>query len=627
MPLYHLHVSSGSRGDGASAGAAASYILRLGRYARGREAATVSGSGNLPSWCDGDPLALFAAADRYERANGRLYVAIEAALPVELGEEEHVELVRGMVAEVAGRDLPYLWTIHPGRPAAPGRPRNWHFHSMFSERINDGIGRDAALWFRRANPRAPVKGGAAKARRLKGHGWVDGVRHAWERRLNERLERAGVELVTCESHRTRIARAEAAGDQATADRLRRHPPGRHIGPAASAIERGRPGRPGQPTERGALARASAVEAARLRERLELIDKQRRQLQDDELRDARAAARDAGLDVDSVIDDAPAGYALQLAALDAATRNGREAIRTDARVVGFSDVELERIRSAAAPDNSNLGWAAVVKATAAERERQAAATAAPLCRFSARQEVPRARQFVRFAFRQEVPLARQFVRFAFRQEVPLARQFVRFTFRQEVPRARQLVRFAFRQEVPPAQSRPARRLVRFSGRQDVSRSRKTAVGVRERARVAVRTPVTEAPRKRAGEDHVETRRARPGRQPWGAYAASQPASLDQEIEHRRADICRNPAAATATPASTSWASSTRAGRAWGRSTSSKPNSTKSLIGGEGEFRAVADGEASSGRRGSRFSGGTDHQHRGWNAGSSFRKPTRSGTSGS
>ena len=68
MPLYHLHVSSGSRGDGASAAAAASYLLRLGRYARGREAPAACGWGNLPAWAHDDPLVLFAAADRYERA-------------------------------------------------------------------------------------------------------------------------------------------------------------------------------------------------------------------------------------------------------------------------------------------------------------------------------------------------------------------------------------------------------------------------------------------------------------------------------------------------------------------------------------------------------------------------------
>ena len=477
MPLYHLHVSSGSRGDRASAAAAASYLLRLGRYARGREAPAACGWGNLPAWANDDPLVLFAAADRYERANGRLYVAIEAALPVELGEDEHVELVRGMMAEVAESGLPFLWVIHPGRPAAPGRPQNWHFHGMFSERITDGIVRDPASWFRRANPRDPAKGGAAKTRGLKGHQWVDGVRHAWERRLNERLDRVGAELVTCESHRTRIARAEAGGDAETADDLRRHPPSRHLGPAASAIERGRAGRPGQPTARGALARASAGEAARLREQLESTEKLRRRLQDEELRDARAAADDAGVNVNAVVDGAPAGYKQQLAALDAATRTGRERIRTDARAVGLNDVEIERIRGEAVPDTPDLGWAAVVAATAVRRERQATTTPVPLCASNERQDVP-----APVGGRQDTggPAPREpLVVFSGRQDTggPAPREpLVVFSGRQDTggPAPREpLVVFSGWQDTEGA--RPP---VRFSGRQDVSRSRTMVMGAEE-----------------------------------------------------------------------------------------------------------------------------------------------------
>ena len=391
--------------------------------------------------------------------NGRLYVAIEAALPVELDEDEHVELVRGMMAEVAESGLPFLWVIHPGRPAAPGRPQNWHFHGMFSERITDGIVRDPASWFRRANPRDPAKGGAAKTRGLKGHQWVDGVRHAWERRLNERLDRVGAELVTCESHRTRIARAEAGGDAETADDLRRHPPSRHLGPAASAIERGRPGRPGQPTARGALARASAGEAARLREQLESTEKLRRRLQDEELRDARAAADDAGVNVNAVVDGAPAGYKQQLAALDAATRTGRERIRTDARAVGLNDVEIERIRGEAVPDTPDLGWAAVVAATAVRRERQATTTPVPLCASNERQDVP-----APVGGRQDTggPAPRE----------PL----VVFSGWQDTggPAPREpLVVFSGWQDTEGA--RPP---VRFSGRQDVSRSRTMVMGAEE-----------------------------------------------------------------------------------------------------------------------------------------------------
>ena len=131
---------------------------------------------------------------------------------------------------------------------------------------------------------------------MKGHEWLPNVRRLYEQLVNEALERAGRrERVTADSHRTRIARAEAAGGHETATYLRRHPPGLHVGPTAFAIERGRPGRPGRPTERGDLARARNAEAARLRADLASIDGELQQHHGA----AVAAARDAGVDKEIV----------------------------------------------------------------------------------------------------------------------------------------------------------------------------------------------------------------------------------------------------------------------------------------------------------------------------------------
>ena len=243
--------------------------------------------GHLPDWCGGDPFPLFAAVDRYERANARLYFELEGALPVELDLEQSIGLTRGMADAVTAPGLPFVWAIHAGRPPAPGAPRNHHFHLVSLERISDGVPRDAALWFRRANMRNPAAGGAPKERCLKGHEWLPNVRRRFERLVNETLERAGrPERVTAASHRDRIARAEATGDHETAEHLRRHPPGRHVGPVACAIERGRRGRPGRSTERGDLARARDAEATRLRAELERIDRER----EEHLRAAVSAAR-------------------------------------------------------------------------------------------------------------------------------------------------------------------------------------------------------------------------------------------------------------------------------------------------------------------------------------------------
>ncbi len=291
MAICHVRCSSGSRGGGQSGAAKVDYVRREGKYERGRDDLVEAGSGNLPAWAEGDARALFAAADVYERANGRLFVEVESALPNELGAKQRGELARAWVEELASGKLPYAYAIHAGRPKVPGEPANPHVHVVLSERVNDGVARDAAGWFRRANRKDPASGGAAKDRGLKDRSWVEATRGRWERLVNAHLERAErPERITAESHATRIERAEAAGDRATAEHLRRHPPGRHLGPAAAAIERDRKGREGRETERGELARATAAETARLREELAAVDRQLRRLREESERPRGADAQ-------------------------------------------------------------------------------------------------------------------------------------------------------------------------------------------------------------------------------------------------------------------------------------------------------------------------------------------------
>ena len=291
MAICHVRCSSGSRGGGQSGAAKVDYVRREGKYERGRDDLVEAGSGNLPAWAAGDARTLFAAADVYERANGRLFVEVESALPNELDAKERGELVRAWVGELASGKLPYAYAVHAGRPKVPGEPANPHVHVVLSERVNDGVSRDAAGWFRRANRKDPAAGGAAKDRGLKDRSWVEATRGRWERLVNAHLERAGrPERITAESHATRIERAEAAGERATAEHLRRHPPGRHLGPAAAAIERDRAGRDGRVTERGELARAPAAETARLREELAAVDRQLRRLREESERPRGADAQ-------------------------------------------------------------------------------------------------------------------------------------------------------------------------------------------------------------------------------------------------------------------------------------------------------------------------------------------------
>ena len=358
MATFHMHGSHGSRQGGQSALAKLMYVLRQGKYALGRDDLEASDWRHLPEWCDGDPAPLFAAADLHERANARLWVELEGALPVELGLEHCIALTRAMADVVAATGLPFVWGIHAGRPPAPGEPRNRHFHLVFLERINDGIPRDPARWFRRANTKNPAAGGAAKDRRVKGHGWLPNVRRRYEQLVNAALERAGrPERVTAASHRDRIARAVAAGDHETAEHLRRHPPGLHIGPTACAIERGRPGRTEQPTDRGDLDRARRAEGARLRADLARFEGELTEHH----RAAVAAARDAGVDEELVVAAQTRDPDTVIALVDG-TELRRHEIRDAARRLGFDDDLMADIRATAEPDNPELGWTAVVEST-------------------------------------------------------------------------------------------------------------------------------------------------------------------------------------------------------------------------------------------------------------------------
>ena len=416
MAIYHVHISSGSRADGQSAAVKVAYILREGAYG-GRDDLVCWGSGNMPSWAAADPRQLFEAADLYERANGRLFVHVWVALPNELTESERHELGLAIAAALTAAGLPFVYSIHAGDPKSPGEPANPHIHIVISERVNDNIPREARQWFRRANPREPARGGAAKDRRLKEVTWVDDARRVAARLTNEYLALAGCKArVTADSHEVRIVEAEAWGDTQTADVLRQHPPGVHLGPAAAAIERDRIGgkrdeapkvlRQGEPTERGDLARAKSAEGERIRGELELVAARLRRAREEE-RLATAsvsAARSAGLSDGEILavyekeESASEGSGWAAVEAAAASRMGwtneveaaasrlginvdyvvlvarergddpvlalEEAVRVfeEARAVLLPDEEIRRLWGEAESARRGRGWAAVAETT-------------------------------------------------------------------------------------------------------------------------------------------------------------------------------------------------------------------------------------------------------------------------
>lgn len=217
---YHLSFRSGSRASGSCASAAHDYITRSEAYDDPeRDAAIYTESGHMPSWAEDEAREYWDGADLYERTNGRLYVSADFALPLSLDRDDQIALARSFAHELTDREqLPYTLAIHAGRDAH-GDEHNPHAHVMISERQNDGIERERAQWFRRANSAHPDRGGAPKSRTFHGREWIEHARERWAELTNEVLRARGREERV--DHRS-YQRQGVDRD-----------PGRHYGPAAA----------------------------------------------------------------------------------------------------------------------------------------------------------------------------------------------------------------------------------------------------------------------------------------------------------------------------------------------------------------------------------------------------------
>lgn len=110
---YHLSFRSGSRAIGLCASAAHDYITRSEEYDDpDRDAATYTESDHMPDWVGDDAREYWDAADVYERANGRLYVSADFALPRDLDPDEQVALAHAFAQALTAEErLPY--TLKP----------------------------------------------------------------------------------------------------------------------------------------------------------------------------------------------------------------------------------------------------------------------------------------------------------------------------------------------------------------------------------------------------------------------------------------------------------------------------------------------------------------------------------
>ncbi len=178
-------------GDYAPAKAHLRYLFREGETSRSREDLVHKEAHNLPAWAADSPATFFAAAEQYERANGRFSTTWEIALPRELSRPEQLVTVRAFLQTQFGTRHPYAWAMHES--AASDGGTNPHVHVIFSERTRDGIDRSPPQFFRRYNPAAPERGGAQKDRELNQRSAVARARTAWTDVANWHLEQAGVD--------------------------------------------------------------------------------------------------------------------------------------------------------------------------------------------------------------------------------------------------------------------------------------------------------------------------------------------------------------------------------------------------------------------------------------------------
>jgi MobA/MobL family len=114
VSFYHLSFRSGSRGGGACAGAAHAYITRTEQYHDpDRDVLVHTESDHMPSWAQDDPHEYWDAADVFERANGRLYLSADFALPRDLERGDQIELAHAFAQELTANErLPYTLAIH-----------------------------------------------------------------------------------------------------------------------------------------------------------------------------------------------------------------------------------------------------------------------------------------------------------------------------------------------------------------------------------------------------------------------------------------------------------------------------------------------------------------------------------
>lgn len=251
VAIYHF--STQSIGGGRSAVAAAAY--RAGARLEDRNTGDVHDyrrRGGIihedsavllptatPSWAQDRQILWNAAQDAERnkdgtmRKNARVAREWEVSLPHELTREQRRTLGHEFAREVVSRyGVAAQLDFHA--PGTKGDNRNWHIHVQATSRElgRDGFGRKAQ--FDRADRDLKIEG------LPNGKAQLSDLRKTWGEMANRALERAGhEERIDHRSLANQRDAARVAGHDEKARELDRLPT-RHMGPAATSIERGKP---------------------------------------------------------------------------------------------------------------------------------------------------------------------------------------------------------------------------------------------------------------------------------------------------------------------------------------------------------------------------------------------------
>ena len=140
MASYHLSVKSKNKGY---AMGHYLYIARLMQYENVRKKSDeileyVEPGRCMPAFVK-DPIEFWQAADTFERANAKVYMEYEIALPNEFTPEQRKTLIETFLDEhIVPQQYPHSYAIHNVKSRLSGEDQP-HCHIMFSLKADDGI--------------------------------------------------------------------------------------------------------------------------------------------------------------------------------------------------------------------------------------------------------------------------------------------------------------------------------------------------------------------------------------------------------------------------------------------------------------------------------------------------------